>query len=481
MLTAGTIVGERYTIKSQIGQGGMGTVYCAQDERLGRDVALKVLRADAAANATERNRFIREGQIAAQLAHPNVVRTYDAGDDPAGPFLVQELLTGETLDQLIPQPPQRAAGILLGIAAALGYMHSRGLVHCDVKPQNILLRDNGTPVLLDFGIARAEGTAQTTLIATPHYLAPERAKGAAPSAASDLYALGIVLYQTIVGSPPFDAPDVHAIIQQHINLPIPALVGNEPLTPVLNRIVARLTAKQPADRYPSAEALQDDLAAVERNQLHAQPTVAIGQSHVYSVSPGSTTVPPALNTALAAWSAMPTWDRRRWIAIAVVPLILLLLGFSLIRSRRITPAVEGAEPMATQQPAVAPPQSTTINVPDVKGLQYTAASLVLAQNGLVAQVGDERTDPAAAGIVLETQPAAASTLPAGDVVILHVSAGASTPTDTLPPTEPIAPPANPVAPPAEPGDNNAGKERGKDKERDKDKGRDKEDDRDDDD
>lgn len=474
MLEPGTIVGERYTIKSQIGQGGMGTVYCARDERLGRDVALKVLRADIAADATERNRFIREGQIAAQIAHPNVVRTYDAGDDPAGPFLVQEFLTGQTLDQLIPQPPRRAAGILLGIAAALGYMHSRGLVHCDVKPQNILLRDSGTPVLLDFGIARAEGTAQTTLIATPHYLAPERAKGAAPSAASDLYALGIVLYQTIAGSPPFDAPDVHAIIQQHINLPVPALAGSDPLIPVLNRIVARLTAKQPADRYPSAEALQEDLAAVERNQLHAQPTVAVEQLQVRPASALRTTVPPALNTALAAWSAMPAWDRRRWLVIVAVPLILLLIGASLIRARRNTPAAEGAQPVPAQAPAATTPQMTTIDVPDVKGLQYTAASQLLAQHGLVAQLGDERVAPAAPGIVIEMQPAAASTLPAGDVVILHVSAGASTAADTPPASEPVAPPANPVAP----GDNNAGNPPGKDKGHDN--GKDKDKDQDDD-
>src|SRR5919199_2017401 len=131
MLQPGTLLSGRYKIESLVGHGGMGTVYCAHDQRLGREVAVKVLRPDLAADATARERFLREGQIAAQIVHPHVVRTFDAGDDPAGPFLVQEFLTGRTLDTLLPLPPSRAAEILHGIAAALGYIHSHGYVHCD--------------------------------------------------------------------------------------------------------------------------------------------------------------------------------------------------------------------------------------------------------------------------------------------------------------------------------------------------------------
>jgi eukaryotic-like serine/threonine-protein kinase len=457
MLGAGTIVGERYTVKSLVGRGGMGSVYCARDERLGRDVALKVLREDLAADAAERARFIREGQISAQIAHPNVVRTYDAGDDPVGPFLVQEFLTGQTLDQMLPLPPQRAAGILHGIAAALGYIHSRGFVHCDVKPQNILLRDNGTPVLLDFGIARTEGTAATTLIATPHYLAPERATGSAPTAASDLYALGIVLYQAVAGVPPFDAPDVHAIVQMHINRTVPSLTGTDPLLPVLDRIIARLTAKEPNQRYPSAEALQDELAAVERNQVHGQPTIALGPLPASRRSaPASLALPalPAITLprpadALAAWSAAPAWRRRQWIAIVAVPLILLLLGFSVVRSRRAAPTEPAAQPGTLGEPAATPAQATSIDVPDVRGLQYGAAIQLLSRHGLSGQVGDERSDTAAPGIVLETHPPAATVLPPGEIVVLHISSGANAIAAPQPPAEQAESPTEQAESPVE--------------------------------
>jgi hypothetical protein len=376
-------------------------------------------------------------------------------------------------------------------------MHSRGFVHCDVKPQNILLRDNGTPILLDFGIARTEGTAPTTLIATPHYLAPERAKGAAPAAASDLYALGIVLYQTVAGSPPFDAPDVHAIIQQHINLTVPALKGIDPLLPVLDRIIARLTAKQPDDRYPSAQAVQEDLTAVERNLPHAQPTVAISpqsssQTPAAALSGSAISLPrPAIalpqlaaaratwSAARATWSAAPSWRRRRWLALAIVPVILLLLGFSLARARRADSEPPALQPSPVLEPAASTTQIPVIDVPDVTGLQYTAASQVLAQRGLVAQLGDERINTVAPGIVLEMHPAATTPLPAGDVVTLHISAGAGTVAEPAPPVEQVAPPAveQEVPPAVEQRNNNA---RGKDKDNDRDKGKDRDQDEDDD-
>ena len=221
MLAPGATISGRYRIIALVGSGGMGTVYRARDERLGREVALKVLRAELAAELKARAHFLREGQIAAQIVHPNVVRTFDVGDVPEGPYLVQEFLLGQTLDQLIPLPPARAAALLAGVAAALDAIHHHGYVHCDVKPGNILVKADGTPVLLDFGIAHAAGIETTTLIATPHYLAPERAQGAPATVASDLYALGIVLYQAVSGQLPFTASSVHAIIEQHLAMPVP--------------------------------------------------------------------------------------------------------------------------------------------------------------------------------------------------------------------------------------------------------------------
>ena len=381
MLQPGTLLSGRYKIDSLVGHGGMGTVYRAHDERLGREVAIKVLRPDFAADVAACERFLREGQIAAQIVHPNVVRTFDAGEDPAATYLVQEFLTGRTLDKLLPLPPVRAAEMMSGIAAALGYMHSRGYIHCDVKPQNILIKDNGVPVLLDFGIARAEGVDTTTLIATPHYLAPERAQGAPPSPASDLYALGIVLFQAVAGHPPFDDPDIHTIIQRHIVTPVPPLPGADPAARVLDRIIARLTAKRPEDRYTSADAAAADLAAVGSNAVHDQPTVAVVPVQTLTnsapVTGTATAVPPvaaAVGSARGAAAsrmsprAAPAWCRG-WFAIVTIPL-LLLLGFGIARPRiqeRGTASAPALPAAATTSPISTTAPQATVPVPAVAG------------------------------------------------------------------------------------------------------------------
>jgi eukaryotic-like serine/threonine-protein kinase len=303
MLQPGTLMNGRYRITRTIGSGGMGSVHAAQDERLGRQVALKLLRPDLASDQRSRERFLREAQIAAQLVHPNIVRTYDVGDAPEGPFLVQELLDGRTLDTLLPLPPQRAIPIAQSIAEALGYIHSQGYVHCDIKPQNIMLL--GAPgaervVLLDFGIARVEGTVTTTLIATPYYLAPELAMGSAPTAASDWYALGIVLFQMLADHPPFDGPTLHTIIEQHRTAPLPPLTlaagGTPQQAAALESIIRKLTAKQPAERYASAAALQQDLTNVQSGAIHSMPTMLVANP-AQSAEPRATTPPPAVKRA----------------------------------------------------------------------------------------------------------------------------------------------------------------------------------------
>lgn len=370
MLNIGATVGDRYVVESVVGHGGMGTIYRAQDTRLGRTVALKVLRADLAADQVACAHFLREGQIAAQMVHANVVRTYDAGEDLAGPFLVQELLSGRTLDQIIPLSPQQAASILSDVAAALSYIHSRGYLHCDIKPQNILIKHDGTPILLDFGIARAEGLAATTLIATPHYLAPERAHGGPPTVVADLYALGIVLFQAIEGHPPFEATTIPALIQQHNDLPMPSLSIADPLNPVLNSVLARLTAKQPNARYQSAATVREDLAAIGHDAGHAFPTLAVSPSpplpetHTSNVvAPTRSPRPPSqhLQQAATAWSTLPAWRKRRWFAYVAGALLVLSLGYALARGNgaEAQPVPDSTQPSSLEvqptQAIVEPP------------------------------------------------------------------------------------------------------------------------------
>jgi len=272
----GKLIGGRYEVLYLLGSGGMGSVYAAHDTHLGRRVALKILRPDLAANGSFRQRFLREARIAAQINHPNVTCTYDIGNAEAGPYLVQEFLDGRTLDQAMPLSPERALQVALDVADALSYIHAQGYVHCDIKPHNIMLvkQDTERAILLDFGIARMQGVATTTVFATPHYIAPEQSQGALPTAASDLYALGILLYESLTGNVPFDGPTQHAIIYQHLHEPVPPLEIDSPYTPMLEAMIGTLTAKKPESRYPSAAMLRADLLAVLAGAKHLNITPA---------------------------------------------------------------------------------------------------------------------------------------------------------------------------------------------------------------
>jgi len=351
----------------------MGGVFAAVDQRLGRAVALKMLRPDLAADARARERFLREAMIAASIRHPNVVRTFDVGDAPQGPYLIQELLEGRTLgiEQL---PPRRALAIVRDIASALRTIHEQGFVHCDVKPANIMLVDGETrAVLLDFGIARDAGADASSLIATPLYLAPERAFGAAPTAASDLYSLGIVLYVLLSGQPPFNGTNIHALLVQHQNEALPPLALADPSAKALEAIAVRLAAKQPSERYSSAAELLDALQRVE-DGAGAVPALPMSQpaprtARSTSATPlaaGAAPFAAAITAPLPAAAPAPTpaagapkLAARPWWALPLL-VLLLLGGTALMHPGTGADALQEAplrSAPATVEPAVAVPAS----------------------------------------------------------------------------------------------------------------------------
>jgi eukaryotic-like serine/threonine-protein kinase len=265
-----SVAGGRYRLRRRLGEGGMATVYLAHDAELDRPVAVKVLSDRLAGDREVRTRFLREGRLAARLAHPNVVAVYDAGEEAGRPYLVMEHVDGETLAELLrrsgPLPAEEAVRLVLQACAGLEHAHAAGLVHRDVKPQNLLVTDEGAVKVADFGIARAEGATQVTqagtILGTAAYLAPEQATGEAVGPPADVYSLGAVLYELLAGRPPFEDETLDALLVRHRAGPAapPApLEGDVP--PELEEVVMRTLARLPQYRPPSAAALARDLSA----------------------------------------------------------------------------------------------------------------------------------------------------------------------------------------------------------------------------
>jgi serine/threonine-protein kinase len=256
---------QRYEIQQELGRGGMGVVYRALDTRLQRDVALKVLRATS---AEETARLEREARVAATLNHPGIVTIYDFRPGFGGHFIVMEYVPGEPLDQLIRTDRERVrrslVTILIRLADAVAFAHSRHVVHRDLKPGNILLTPSLDVKILDFGIAARldiDAPKESQVCGTPFYMSPEQIRGEVPTPASDVYSLGATAFHLATGRPPFPRGDV---INAHLEQPAPDPREQAPdLQPALARVILRCLAKEPQDRYPSAFALRDDLLPLE--------------------------------------------------------------------------------------------------------------------------------------------------------------------------------------------------------------------------
>lgn len=277
------VIADRYEVVSHIGQGGMADVFLAVDTILNRQVAIKILRADLSTDAVSILRFEREAQAAAALAHPNIVEIYDVGDYKGHHYIVMEYVTGKTLKQVIrsrgPLVNEEAVDIMKQLCSAISKAHSRGIIHRDIKPQNVIVKADGSIKILDFGIATAKGSMQLTqannVMGSVHYLAPELAKGEAASPQSDIYALGIVLYEMLAGDVPFKADQAVQIALKHMREPMPDVrLINASVPQSIANVITRATAKDPNNRYGSCrEMLQDISTCLRPERLNERKLV----------------------------------------------------------------------------------------------------------------------------------------------------------------------------------------------------------------
>ncbi|CAL9518209.1 Serine_threonine-protein kinase PknD [Streptomyces sp. enrichment culture] len=268
----GGLVGDgRYRLTRRLGRGGMAEVFAAEDVRLGRTVAVKLLRADLAEDPVSKARFTREAQSVAGLNHHAIVAVYDSGEDVVGgqsvPYIVMELVEGRTIRDLLMNAeapgPEQALIIVSGVLEALAYSHQHGIVHRDIKPANVIITNNGAVKVMDFGIARALHGASTTMtqtgmvMGTPQYLSPEQALGKAVDHRSDLYATGCLMYELLALRPPFTGETPLSVVYQHVqDIPTPPSEASDACPPELDGLVMRSLAKEPDDRFQTAEEMR---------------------------------------------------------------------------------------------------------------------------------------------------------------------------------------------------------------------------------
>jgi len=289
----GTVLSGRYRLEAKLGSGGMSTVYLARDQTLDRSVAVKVMHREMSEQADQLERFRQEARAVAKLSHPNVVSVIDAGEDGGHPYIVFEYVEGETLKQRISRvgalDTQEAIAYAIEVARGLTVAHARKMVHRDIKPQNILIDHEGRAKLTDFGISRQleqDGmTATGRVLGTTDYVAPEQAMGQGSDQRSDIYSLGVVLYEMLTGHVPFEADSQVGVAMKHVNEDLPDVQGQRPeLSAAVALVVERSTAKKPAERYQDVGEMIDDLStALEVEAARAGSTTGEATSVLEAV------------------------------------------------------------------------------------------------------------------------------------------------------------------------------------------------------
>jgi beta-lactam-binding protein with PASTA domain/predicted Ser/Thr protein kinase len=402
------LLGGRYQVGELLGYGGMAEVHKGRDLRLGRDVAVKMLRTDLARDETFQERFRREAQNSAALNHPAIVAVYDTGEEisAAGekqPFIVMEFVNGRTLKEVLAAEqrlqPRRALEMIADICAALEFSHRHGIIHRDIKPGNVMLTQNGQVKVMDFGIARALASGATTMtqtsavIGTAQYLSPEQARGESVDARSDVYAAGCVLFELLVGHPPFVGDSPVSVAYQHVreDPKAPSDISHD-IPPDVDAIVLKALAKNPLNRYQSAQEMRADaLRAVSGRPVLATPVMSEAETMAMAgpmrPSGGATRQIPAGVGGRQDERRTSSWVMAALAALGVLAVVALIVG------------------LALRDNADEPKKPNTISMPKLTGLSEQDAQDALAAAKLPpGQTSDDKSEDCDKGKVTEQDP-----------------------------------------------------------------------------
>lgn len=425
----GVKLNDRYRLVTCIGSGGMAMVYEGMDMLLERRVAVKILRQRFAGDPEFLERFQREARAAANLDHPNIVTVFDVGRDGDRHYIVMEYVDGQDLKTRVRQRGRldvgEAVDIATQVARGVGHAHQAGFIHRDIKPQNVLITREGSAKVVDFGIARALSqsglTDSDTVWGSPIYFAPEQAAGEKPTPASDVYSIGVVMYEMLTGSPPFQADNPTALAMKHLREePPPLAVQNPQVPPRLEWIVRKILSKEPAARYRTAEqlahVLEDYRLQVEQPTGWQPAVTAVSHEHAADGGPSGTEPIPVQPGALSAdgW----TWVLTVIALVAVVGLI--PLWWLVYRSYASLPTVP---PTLTPTSLVArTEEARLVSVPRITDRPADEARRLLQRSGLQMDIEEEQeTADRDEGTVLEQDPAPGDSIPVGGIVSVVVA------------------------------------------------------------
>lgn len=418
-------IANRYVIKKMIGQGGMADVYLAYDEILGREVAVKILRSRLASDPQTLVRFIREASAARKLSHPNVVEIYDVGESKDLHYIVMEYVQGMTLKELInhtgPLPASQAIGIMKKLTAAVMEAHACNIIHRDIKPQNVLIGNDGELKIADFGIALAADSVTLTrnnaVMGSSHYLAPESAAGLIPDFRIDIYSLGIVFFELLCGSVPFTGQSPAQIALKHMQDPLPPIQPyNHTVTQGIENVVIKAAAKNPAERYQSAAELMDALEHCQDPDKRNEPPLVLA-TKCLQLPQKDTPFVTEMDLTPTTQKPIPHVEipRKHSWRLAAVSVGIALLACSMIGLMLISSGIMPVDGWFGWQ-----------KIPSVEGLLQDQAIAQLVQSGLnenqieVEQVASDQYDP---GYVAATSVQAGRYIKDSTPLVVKVSKG----------------------------------------------------------